>query len=84
MLQFPVHNLKHFIYDYLRIQPLEATFLLRLSYINNVVKMLKANGVLVITSCNWTEPELEAHFENLFDKVLAFHSPYKLHYFSLK
>lgn len=31
-------------------------------YILNVWKLLKPQGLLVITSCNWTEKELILHF----------------------
>ncbi|KKA26038.1 hypothetical protein TD95_000341 [Thielaviopsis punctulata] len=31
-------------------------------YARRVVRLVKKGGVLVITSCNWTEPELEAWF----------------------
>lgn len=34
----------------------------REKYILNVWKLLKPQGLLVITSCNWTEKELILHF----------------------
>jgi 2-polyprenyl-3-methyl-5-hydroxy-6-metoxy-1,4-benzoquinol methylase len=34
----------------------------REKYILNVWKLLKPQGLLVITSCNWTEKELLSHF----------------------
>jgi hypothetical protein len=34
----------------------------REKYILNVWKLLKQQGLLVITSCNWTEKELISHF----------------------
>ncbi|KAF5287053.1 hypothetical protein FQR65_LT12354 [Abscondita terminalis] len=39
----------------------------REAYINNVHECLNANGLLVITSCNWTKEELINHFCTRFD-----------------
>jgi hypothetical protein len=39
---------------------------MRASYRQNVIKMLKVNGVFFITSCNWTEEELESYFSANF------------------
>ncbi|KAI8927912.1 S-adenosyl-L-methionine-dependent methyltransferase [Entophlyctis helioformis] len=36
-------------------------------YVDTVALMLRAGGVLLITSCNWTEPELVARFESRFE-----------------
>lgn len=38
----------------------------REKYILNVWKLLKPQGLLVITSCNWTEKELISHFSSKF------------------
>ena len=34
----------------------------REQYISNVWNLLKTQGLLIITSCNWTEKELVSHF----------------------
>ncbi|KAI8909579.1 S-adenosyl-L-methionine-dependent methyltransferase [Gorgonomyces haynaldii] len=36
-------------------------------YVEKVHKMLKDNGILLITSCNWTEPELLLRFKDKFE-----------------
>lgn len=36
----------------------------REKYISNVWKLLKPQGLLLITSCNWTEKELISHFSS--------------------
>lgn len=36
----------------------------REKYISNVWKLLKPQGILLITSCNWTEKELISHFSS--------------------
>jgi 2-polyprenyl-3-methyl-5-hydroxy-6-metoxy-1,4-benzoquinol methylase len=38
----------------------------REKYISNVWKLLKPQGLLLITSCNWTEKELLSHFSSKF------------------
>lgn len=38
----------------------------RKKYINNVHRALKTDGLLVLTSCNWTKLELDKHFQHLF------------------
>ncbi|KAK4872956.1 hypothetical protein RN001_014985 [Aquatica leii] len=46
----------------------------REAYISNVHKALKTNGLLIITSCNWTKDELISHFHtrfNVFDVILT-------------
>lgn len=39
----------------------------RKKYITNVHSALKSDGLLVLTSCNWTKSELNQHFNGLFD-----------------
>ncbi|KAI4470621.1 protein-lysine n-methyltransferase mettl10 [Holotrichia oblita] len=39
----------------------------RNKYIENVHKILKATGILIITSCNWTQEELIEQFKTHFD-----------------
>ncbi|KAK9738248.1 Methyltransferase domain [Popillia japonica] len=39
----------------------------RNKYIENVQKILKETGVLIITSCNWTKDELIEQFQSHFD-----------------
>lgn len=36
----------------------------REKYISNVWKLLKPQGLLLVTSCNWTEKELISHFSS--------------------
>lgn len=38
----------------------------RQKYINNIENALKQDGYFIITSCNWTEKELEGHYDNKF------------------
>ena len=44
-------------------------------YVENVSKMLKENGYLFITSCNWTGDELKVHFQNYFTFVEKLPTP---------
>jgi hypothetical protein len=34
----------------------------RTSYVRSLCHILRPNGLFIITSCNWTEEELRAHF----------------------
>lgn len=47
----------------------------RKKYIENVAKMLNQDGLLVITSCNWTEDEIGAHFNDVFEFVELIPTP---------
>ena len=38
----------------------------KVSYVENVSQMLVSEGLLLITSCNWTQSELESHFSKHF------------------
>ena len=48
-------------YDAISLNP-ESPAEMRFSYIDNVAKLLKTDGLLIVTSCNWTEEELREHF----------------------
>jgi hypothetical protein len=48
-------------YDAVSLHP-EGSKEKREKYVLNVWKLLKPQGLLVITSCNWTEKELILHF----------------------
>ena len=50
-------------YDAISLMPNNAQ-LQRTCYIKNVHRILKENGLLVITSCNWTEKELVHQFNS--------------------
>ena len=50
-------------YDAVSLDPAGASAQ-RQKYIANVADMLADGGLLVITSCNWTENELKEHFES--------------------
>lgn len=52
-------------YDAVSLDP-ENTKEKRETYIRNVHKILEENGILIITSCNWTQPELIEAFEGKF------------------
>ncbi|PSN34019.1 EEF1A lysine methyltransferase 2 [Blattella germanica] len=39
----------------------------REQYISNVWKLLRPQGILILTSCNWTEKELVSHFSTSCD-----------------
>lgn len=47
----------------------------REKYILNVWKLLKPQGLLVITSCNWTEKELILHFSTKFSLLSVIPTP---------
>lgn len=49
-------------YDAISLNPDEAKTK-RQRYKTNVVNMLQSNGLLIITSCNWTDQELIQDFE---------------------
>ena len=53
-------------YDAISLDP-EDSKTKRVKYIENVARLLKPNGLLVITSCNWTEKELPEHFKSHFN-----------------
>ena len=38
----------------------------KVKYVESVNKMLDSDGLLLITSCNWTESELKKHFSKKF------------------
>lgn len=50
-------------YDAVSLHPLDPKGK-REKYISNVWKLLKPQGLLLITSCNWTEKELISHFSS--------------------
>lgn len=52
-------------YDAVSLDP-ENTKEKRETYIGNVHKILEENGILIITSCNWTQSELIEAFEGKF------------------
>lgn len=39
----------------------------RKRYFNNMLKLLKDNGIFVLASCNWTSKELVTFAKDLFD-----------------
>nr|XP_053632366.1 EEF1A lysine methyltransferase 2-like isoform X2 [Cherax quadricarinatus] len=47
----------------------------RLSYIKAIHRIIKENGLLIITSCNWTNDELMDHFEDYFSKEYIIPTP---------
>ncbi|XP_043269032.1 EEF1A lysine methyltransferase 2 [Venturia canescens] len=47
----------------------------RTKYIKNVCNILRPDGYLVISSCNWTKDELITHFQGDFDVVCSLHTP---------
>lgn len=47
----------------------------RKKYIKNVHSSLKSNGLLVLTSCNWTRKELDTHFHELFEHFDRIQTP---------
>lgn len=50
-------------YDAICLDP-EDSRTKRLKYKTNVFKLLKDNGLFIITSCNWTDKELVDYFES--------------------
>ena len=48
-------------YDAVSLNP-ENPKLQRTRYCNNIKKLVKAGGIFVVTSCNWTQEELIEHF----------------------
>ncbi|XP_052897368.1 EEF1A lysine methyltransferase 2 [Anopheles moucheti] len=52
-------------YDAISLHP-EDSKQMRTSYITNVHRMLKDDGLFILTSCNWTECELVKSFAGLF------------------
>merc|ERR1712083_76254 len=46
------------------------------SYIRNVGELLKPEGLLLITSCNWTEEELRAQFSGVFHQKYVLPTPF--------
>jgi len=53
-------------YDAISLCPEDAAAK-RKKYVNVAAELLKPDGVLAITSCNWTEKELRSHFESAFN-----------------
>ncbi|XP_023024994.1 EEF1A lysine methyltransferase 2 isoform X2 [Leptinotarsa decemlineata] len=47
----------------------------RLKYIENVYKSLSSNGILIITSCNWTQSELDQQFGEKFSLLAVIPTP---------
>ncbi|XP_046749357.1 EEF1A lysine methyltransferase 2 [Diprion similis] len=47
----------------------------REKYIKNVKEMLEPQGILIITSCNWTEDELVNHFKTYFELLHSIPTP---------
>lgn len=47
----------------------------RSKYMKHVHKMISDNGMLILTSCNWTEDELCASFQSDFVKYKSIPSP---------
>nr|XP_031841168.1 EEF1A lysine methyltransferase 2 isoform X2 [Nomia melanderi] len=52
-------------YDAISLHPQDPA-LKRKMYINNIYEILLPDGYLMLTSCNWTKEELEAHFQDSF------------------
>ena len=50
-------------YDAISLNP-DSPQLQRARYRENIAQLLKEHGLLILTSCNWTEEELRTHFEN--------------------
>lgn len=50
-------------YDAISLDPEDAKSK-RLSYIKNSSELLEDDGLLIITSCNWTDVELTQHFNS--------------------
>ncbi|OQV24303.1 putative Protein-lysine N-methyltransferase mettl10 [Hypsibius exemplaris] len=46
----------------------------RIAYMRNIAKIISADGILIITSCNWTKEELLAQFTG-FDLVVELPAP---------
>lgn len=44
-------------------------------YINHVHEMMAENGLLILTSCNWTEDELCTSFDGKFEKFKTIPTP---------
>lgn len=44
-------------------------------YINHVHEMIAENGLLILTSCNWTEEELITSFNGKFEKYKTIPTP---------
>lgn len=65
-------------YDAISLNPNEAKDK-RMLYKTNVVNMLKPNGLLIITSCNWTDQELIQDFGTHFDLETVIPTP-KFHF----
>ncbi|KAG5893660.1 hypothetical protein JTB14_028814 [Gonioctena quinquepunctata] len=47
----------------------------RSKYIENVHRNLKTEGILIITSCNWTQSELEEQFRGKFGRLAIIPTP---------
>ncbi|XP_015117160.1 EEF1A lysine methyltransferase 2 [Diachasma alloeum] len=61
-------------YDAISLNP-DDSLEKRKKYVENVHRILGADGYLVLSSCNWTEAELMNHFINYFDVVLTIEAP---------
>ncbi|KAK2584080.1 hypothetical protein KPH14_006524 [Odynerus spinipes] len=55
-------------YDAISLHP-EDPASKRKNYIKNIYDILKPEGYLVLTSCNWTKEELLLHFNNDYDFI---------------
>lgn len=61
-------------YDAISLHP-ESPAEKRSAYIDHVHRMTAPGGLLILTSCNWTEEELCASFEGKFAKHKAIPTP---------
>jgi len=61
-------------YDAISLNP-ENTSEKRSSYIDAVNSLLDSEGLFILTSCNWTQPELETQFRKYFTMYHAVPTP---------
>ena len=47
----------------------------KVQYVKSVHQMLQNEGLLLITSCNWTEPELVSQFSSSFTLIETVPTP---------
>lgn len=61
-------------YDAISLHPID-TKTKRIIYINALHKITADNGYLILTSCNWTEPELIECFKGKYEKAFTIPTP---------